>query len=525
MRQPRVLCYAPYNRWIQHAAWEITIVHALRQRGADVRHVYCDALYPECDVFWAATDPRHPLACLQCQAEVSRNALSMQAPFEWLGRYVTPVEVREARRWAGLVPTGRLTTATCGDWPVGPWVESSVHSHLRLSDLPLDDPAVERAYRGYLEAGLVACFALTRLLDDCEPDVLFLFSGRMSSTRVAFELARRRGIRVVTHERGLLPQTLRLYENAHCLSLTPVKTLWRDWGDVPLTREETERIAAYMSGRAHGQGLSWPALSPPPQDPDDVRAALRLSAARPVWTVFTSTDDEVVAEGDWGGPFPGQMPWLERTIAWIARHPHIDLVIRVHPNTGGQRALGSNVGQLRAFESLARSLPGNVRLVMPDDPISSYSLMEITTVGLVYQSTVSLELACQGRTVVMASGSMVTGMPFVKTVSSADDYERLLDELQRLAPNAVFADVQRLAYRFAYAYYFRWTLPFPLVHMADNGSVRLAYQSPAELRPGRDANLDRVVRIVLDGEPVCPPPPAPAMPAPVEIDAVGPASR
>jgi hypothetical protein len=484
----------------------MTIVNGLRARGAEVRHVFCDGLYDECDVFWAASDPRPPLACTQCQAEVTRSALALGAPFEWLGRYLLPAELREARRWAAQLRPARFLTATFGEWLVGQWVEGSVHSHLRMTDLDLDRPEVVRAYRGYLASGLVACFGLTRLLDDAEPDVVLLFNGRLSSTRVALELARRRGIRVVVHERGLPPQTLALFQNGHCLSLAPIKNLWTDWGAVPLRRAEIEATRRHLDERAHGTGTSWPSFSPPPQDLDELRAALRLSAARPLWVLFASSDDELVGEAEWAGPFTRQFDWIERTIAFAAAHPEIMLVVRVHPNTGGRRSLGRNVAQLERFEQLRQRLPANVRMVMPDDLVSSYALMDLATAGLVYQSTVGLEMACRGTTVVVATGSVVSGLPFVRTVTDARDYEAMLDGLLDLPLRAVFPEIQRMAYRFAHAYFFRWPVPFPLVKPAENGTVGVTYTSLDGLRPGADPHLDRVARIVLEGEPVCAPP-------------------
>ena len=119
---------------------------------------------------------------------------------------------------------------------MGEWVRMSVQSHFRRNVIDVSDPAIERAMRSYVYSGLVACFALDRLLDESAPDVLVVFNGRQSSTRVALELARARGIRVVVHERGPREETLSLVENVSCTSLEPFRTCWREWGDVPLTR-------------------------------------------------------------------------------------------------------------------------------------------------------------------------------------------------------------------------------------------------------------------------------------------------
>lgn len=510
LRPLRVLAYAPYNRWALHGQWEMTILHSLRLRGAEVQYVLCDGLFSECDQFWAAHNPRPADACRGCQADVTRLCAEMGMDYRWLGRYLEPGEERTARAWAQAVPADELLTATYDEWPIAAWVRMSLQSHFRVTVPDVGDPAVERAVRGYLHSGLVAAFALDRLLADSAPDVLLLFNGRQSSLRVALELARARGIRVVTHERGQRPESLLLVENATVLALERVRRYWAEWGAIPLSAEEADAASRLMVDRQHGRDLPWKALSAPPQPLPEVRAQLGLSTQRPVWVLFTSSDDEVAGDEDWGSAFASQRAWIDRTIAYAAAHPELDLVVRIHPNTGSRRSTGVNRAQLAEMATLHENVPPNVRVIAPDDDLSAYSLMDLCTVGLVWVSTAGLELACKGKEVVVAASSPYSHCDFVRAVPDPDGYEALLDDLTALAPNAASATIRRGALRFAYGYFFRLSIGFPLVRMPDVHNGVLAYSSLEELLPGRDAGLDRCARILLDGEAVCPPPDADA---------------
>jgi hypothetical protein len=164
------------------------------------------------------------------------------------------------------------------------------------------------------------------------------------------------------------------------------------------------------------------------------------------------------------------------------------------------------------MKRLAENLPPNVRMIDPDDEVSSYSLMDLCSVGLVWVSTVGLELACKGKTVVVAAGNYVAGTSFVQTVTDAGVYEALLEPLLELPAGAVSAEIRRLALRFGYGMFFRMPIEFPLVRMPNRETGNLAYSSLDALAPGRDAGVDRCARIVLEGERVCPPP------TPVEQD-------
>jgi hypothetical protein len=506
MTPPRVLCYAPYNRWALHGRWEMTILQALKLRGADVQYVLCDGLYTDCDQFWGVVAPRPANACTMCQMQVTKLVAEMGMDFHWLGRYLTTDEGREARRWADSLAAGELKTATYGEWRVGEWVRASVQSHFRSNELDHADPAVERVLRSYAYSALIACFALDRLLAESAPDVLLLFNGRQSSTRVALELARARGIRVIVHERGLRHETLKLIENASCLSLEHVRRYWREWGDVPLTGEELEAIARLMAEREHGRELPWTAFTAAPQPREEVLAKLGLRPDRPTWVLFTSSDDEVAGDADWGSAFASQSDWIRRTIDHAGRSPEIDLVIRVHPNTGSRRSQGANRVQLDEMQRIGADLPPNVRIIDPEDEVSSYSLMDIAAVGLVWVSTVGVEMACKGKEVVVAAGNYVHGTPFVRTVLGPATYERMLESLTAVPPAAVSPEIRRLALRHAYGLFFRTGIPFPLVRMTTALDSELAYSSLDALRPGRDAGVDRCARILLEGEAVCPPP-------------------
>lgn len=362
--------------------------------------------------------------------------------------------------------------------------------------------------RSYLYSGLIACFALDRLLEVSAPDVLLLFNGRQSSTCVALELALARGVRVVTHERGPRTETLTLVADASSVSLEPYHRYWREWGEVPLTPEELQAAARIMGEREQGRDTGWRPFTASPQPSAEVRGRLGLRDGRPLWVLFTSSDDEVAGSEQHRSPFASQHEWIEATVAYARRHPEIDLVIRVHPNTGSRRSNGANRAQLEAMRQLAVDLPPNVRMVDPDDEISSYSLMDLASVGLVWVSTVGLELACKGKVVVSAAGNYISQTSFVRTIDDLATYEPMLDALRAHPSGAVDVEVMRRALRFAYGMFFRLPVQFPLVAMPNPHEGTLRYSSLEAVRPGRDAGLDRCVQIVLDGAPVCPPPTA-----------------
>ncbi|MSO98457.1 MAG: hypothetical protein EXR11_09610, partial [Rhodospirillaceae bacterium] len=139
-RAPHIVCFAPYTDWSIHSARQVTILRALRMRGASVTYVTCDGAFSDCDLLQAANgapDQKPANACLACQARVATRLAEWAMPFRWLGRWLSSDDHAKAAQWVQSLRPPEYETARHGDWAIGPWVKSSVHSHLRHNVLDL----------------------------------------------------------------------------------------------------------------------------------------------------------------------------------------------------------------------------------------------------------------------------------------------------------------------------------------------------------------------------------------------------
>lgn len=504
--KPKILCYAPYNSWTLHGMWETTILHGLKLRGADVKYVMCDGLYSECDVFWKSTKPRNQFSCLECMAHCANFAKDMRFPYEWLGRYIELSELKKAEEWSKSLRPDELATAEYEGWNIGEWVRSSVHSNFRQSYLDLHDSDIARTYRGYVYSGAVALFALKNLIEFYKPDIFFMFNGRLSNIKIALEICQRKSIRYITHERGRIIESLQIIENDISLSKKHFLQRNKDWSDIPLDQIELNQITTLMNNRRQGKDMEWKSYSPPPQNIEEIKTKLGTNTYSQIWVLFTSSDDEVIAFPDWLGVYKTQLDWIKATIEYAALHKDVNLIIRVHPNTAGKKATGNNTQQLDALKLLDLSRAPNIKMIMPESSISSYTLMDIADLGLIYMSTVGLEMACLGKPVIMAAPSIIEGMPGVPTLQSTDEYFQLLDKFYSGQYSYDPVKLRQYGHRWAYSHFYRSSIPFPLVRMPDIHTGSLNYNDLSSLLPGRDIFLDKICRVFLEQEPVNLPP-------------------
>lgn len=492
----RVLFFSPYATWHYHGVLEITWAHALAQRGAEVRFVTCDAQFPACDVWREGLNPRHALSCVDCQQRTASLHRDMGMPYTWLGSYVPRPARAAIRDWVEALERDELLGAHWKGRPVGQWARSSAFYQFRMSRFDLDQPRVAAGVRAHVEGTAIAVEGLEALLDEWRPDLVVLLNGRFFAHQTAFALARERGIRVVTHERGLLKGTLRFADDARIHDLGLYETLWERWHDVPLEESELAWTRAVLADRRAGRNLPWESYSPPPQDEAEVRRRLGLGD-RPLVVMFSSSDDESAAFDDRReGAFPDSLEWLNATVALARELPEHDLVIRLHPNLTRN---GTNRQTLERIQRLRGELPPNAHVVMPDDDVSSYTLADLASAGLFYFSTLGLEMATRGQPVVAVARGWYGHCDFVRRVERPADYAGAVRAALAAGPDP---EVARRAWRFAHALYRELSIPFPLVVESPRHHGQPQFRDTAQLAPGAEPNLDRICRFLLGQEPL-----------------------
>ncbi len=492
----RVLCFSPYNRWQLHGVWEMTILHGLRLRNSDVKHVFCDGQFTDCDIHWKATSPRKFNSCIECQAAVTDLAKQLSSPFEWLSQFIRPDERAKALDWAQGVNSAEFQSATFDQMPIGEWAIKSVRQHFRNSILDVSDPDVEQAWRSYLYSTLLASFAAKRLFDEYKPDTVFLFNGMFSVIRPFNELAKQLGLPVIIHERGRRMGAVNIMPGDES-AIQVYRNMWDQWKNIPLSQEQLITIDRFLEDRRHGRNQAWHSLNPQPENLSVIRERLRLQEDRQVWVMFPSSDDEAASFRESKEGYGDQEKWIEHTIEFAKDHPEIDLIIRVHPNINNS-ARGMNKRQYNYFKLLKDNATGNIRVILPEDNFSSYSLMDIATIGLVYMSQTGIELGALGKHVILASGAFFSNAEFVSTAENPAHYQTLLEEALQVPVDHYDVEIQRMALRFAYGTFFRIGVDLPLVTMPQVHRGEITYSSLEALLPGKDKGLDRICDIILN---------------------------
>jgi len=490
---PRVLVVSFRGGWLLHAAWEALIAAGLRRRGATLTLFGCSGGIPSalpdrgpaCGI--SNIHVNRPLSCPDCVRCGRKIAGALHLPVLRLDELLAPSRMREVLRGADGYGVGELLRLEHRGLLLGPSILRAARWFLCCSQLDDSEESLV-VLRGFARTALLLAEVAPLLLDRVSPDVVFLLNGLFLVEDVIRAEAARRGIRVVTYERGQDPDSLCFSEGvANYFDLDP---LWAETSEIPLSAEQEERLTAYIEER---RTSVWPELQ---AGEADIRRTLNLDPDCPTAALFTNvTWDSAAQDRDRG--FRDMFSWVVDSVRLFASRPETQLVIRVHPAEVRIRGRETRDPVLPRLETVFPSLPPNVRLIPPESTLSSYALMRLARSGLVYTSTIGLEMAMEGMPVVVAGQVHYAGKGFTLDTRGPDDYARVVADALERPRNAATGE---RAQRYGYAFFFRGNHPFPLASENAPGMIpSLNTTDPSSLDPGGDRTLDLVCDRILSG--------------------------
>jgi hypothetical protein len=338
--------------------------------------------------------------------------------------------------------------------------------------------------------------AVNRIIDVAEPDVMLMVNGILVEEHVVAKVARARGIRPVTYGYGIHENTIVMSSDELPALDFKNEPLWEETRDRALTEEENEWLDRYLGERVQGAGTTE-FFAHASHDPVALKRELGVRPDRQLISMFTNiTWDSACLNKDIA--FPNADEWIRHAVRTVAGRDDRQLVIRIHP---AEASLGTLEPAEEAVAHEFPALPPNVRIIGPEERISSYALVEASDTVLVYSSTTGLEASVSGRPVVVAGEVHYRGRGFTVDLDAPEDLTRVIDEG---VPSLTPAQVE-LARRYAYAYFFRLMTPVPGFLRQTSYSFAEVRGEQVELGPGSDAYLDLICDRILDGQPLSTP--------------------
>jgi hypothetical protein len=155
--------------------------------------------------------------------------------------------------------------------------------------------------------------------------------------------------------------------------------------------------------------------------------------------------------------------WIVKSLRFFTEREDVQLIIRVHPG----ETLTHGTSMVDVVKNELGELPDNIHLILPEEKINTYDILEIADLGLVYTTTVGLEMAMRGIPVVVAGQTHYRDRGFTLDPSSWEEYYKTLNTLlSELERSRLSQEQIELAWRYAYLFFFEFPKPFPW-HLLD----------------------------------------------------------
>ena len=300
-------------------------------------------------------------------------------------------------------------------------------------------------------------------LQENKPDVVIVPNGTIMEFGVVYEVAKYLNIPVVTYEFGDQRQRIWISQDSKVMH-QDTQLMWEAFKDQPLTRSETNKIRDLFESRR--KASIWKNFSRlwqqvPAQGVETARKELGLDDRMVVLLATNVLGDSLTLGRE---VFSNSMEeWIERTLQYFAGRPELQLVIRVHP---GEKLIHGQ-SMVDVIDRVLPKLPEHIHVIKPEEDVNTYDLIAAADLGLVYTTTVGLEMAMSGVPVIVVGDTHYRGKGFTLDPESWVKYYKLLKAVLEDPQTYKLTNEQiNTAWAYAYRFFFNFPQPFPW-HLVD----------------------------------------------------------
>jgi hypothetical protein len=431
-----------------NAAYSLLSAWGLRLSGVPVVHFVCQQGMSRCLLGSNEEDHTQPPPCSSC------TALSTKL---YAGADVRGFSYKQDEALAKALKDQNITSLekfVFNGVPLGALVLPSIRWRMRRHHLK-DDQATLFLYREFILSAYHIFQEFTALLDETDPQAVLVFNGQMFPEAAARYAAAQRGIRVFSHESGMLPFTAFIttgQATARRVFLSP--------DELTLNPAQNAHLDTYLEQRFSGRfsmgGIKfW-------QDMQGLGETFEEKAARfkQIVPVFTNVIFDT-SQAHANTTYPHMFAWLDDLLEIFKAQPDTLFVLRAHPDElrPNSRKKSKETVRMWVQEKQVAALE-NVLFIDSQEYISSYELIQRSKFVIAYNSSIALEAVLLGRLPVCGGWAWYADYPAVVYPSSPQAYRDEINAFFTAGEVPVPAEFTQTARALLYYEYYRCSVPF-----------------------------------------------------------------
>lgn len=507
---PRILfgyCFLIYENCRLH---DFLLAESLRLRGAEIVPVICGATQEfQCSVFggvWGndthdvkEKNDRHNKNCLMC-TKYDKKVWEQWGGYKITSAsdFLTEEDRRSTEKFIQKLDIHTIHNWTYEDFPIGEWALKTYYNNELISYKTDWKPYEENEIRSLASNVMNMCIASLKIINEVNPDIVYSNDSFYYPYSVLERIARNKHIPFY-NAYGIRKNTYSYAKNVPVVSMD-LNSAWKKFSLRELRNEESRFIQEYVSNRRYGRDMQINTADPfktvAKIKDDSIHGTIDKNKKTALIATNVTWDAAALNKGI---VFENIVDWVLYTIRLFSENKEWQLIVRTHP-----AEISKMVPEARerictiVMEKYNNTLPSNIILIDGDAPISIYDLFPQVDLGIVYTSTVGLEMCCLGIPTVTVAEAPYREKGFTFDPVDEIEYKKQVEKLMEKAISDKERNAMKYqAQKFFLLYYFIYMLPNTFYKFEYEGNAQLTFHDPEELQAGKNLIWDYICDSIL----------------------------
>lgn len=467
--------------------------YAMKLRGYSVHALFCNQVIEKCENIQNMASSS--IRCSLCNYEQKRFANTFALESNNIDNIVDKNDIERIEKIIKTTTTNNLLNLKYDNVLLGHHIRSAVMRYLFISRV--DIIKHEKLIRQFAYSTIMSYESTKQLLHKLEPKFVLSSHGVYSTWGGALEACKKLSIPVIVWGRGYIGGDIIISRNESYL-YERVYESTKNWEDIQLSYNQKEKLRNYFLAKKnpHSSVDHVNYYNGIHESNKSLIEVLNLDTSRIKFGLFPNIP--------WDGTtfsaskaFPTIESFLETTINWFQKNSQFDLIIRAHP----AELKNPHLETIKdVIDSMYNDLPNNVYFLEANHIVTSYEVEKHCDTCLMYASTMSLEFAYSGKTVIQTGQSNVSNKGFIFEAKSVENYQELLDKASNNELQMT-NDMKERVERYAYHWIYKRHIPETIYNHKALTFTEYNIKSSMDLAPGKNKVVDWFIDRCEDGKP------------------------
>lgn len=468
----------------------------LLSRGSNIEMLGCDSAFEAClnceqryfndKKEFIIGGPKKNL-CSGCQSTTKYQFKNIELKSHWIGDYIKDEYLNEANEiidtssFKDLVRYKSSDNIKIGDHAISGTLRFLAKGV--VNETCSDDINI---FYKYFKSSYIFYKAFNDFIHNNDFDVFVFHHGIYITHGIMGEIARSRNIRVVNWNLGYKSNSL-IFSHNDTYHHTLMEEDVDSWKNIKLSINQQAKIKEYLYSRQYGS-QDWIYFHGKPKFKSGLLQKLEKSDKKKILILTNVFWDAQLHYPK--NVFDNMLDWLLSTIEFFSKNNSCEVIVRIHP-AELRGTVPSNQKMIDEINSYFKEINKNIHIIEPENPLSTYSLFELTDVAIIYGTKTGVELTAYGIPTIVAGEAWIKNKGLTLDPIDKDEYFKILADIQNIVP--LNEEIIDKAILYAYHFFFRRMIPVNFIEHDKYSKFKITKKPTSKIDNGLDVICDGII--------------------------------